>query len=131
MNARNRNRMMGRVGLVLLMSLVLEGCQVEDKAQVPMPEKPYILKHDKKSLILDFQGRSSKLPDNEEALLLSSLKPFGPGKASVHITFPNKGSRLSKQRIKNIIRIILKYIRWANIHFERLSIRRVSHITIV
>ena len=34
MNARNRNRMMGRVGLVLLMSLVLEGCQVEDKAQV-------------------------------------------------------------------------------------------------
>lgn len=100
--------MMVRAGSVLLMSLTLEGCQVEDKAQVPMPEKPYILKHDKKSLVLEFQGRNSKLPENEEALLLSSLKPVGPGKTSVHVTFPNKGARLSKQRIKNMIRTILK-----------------------
>jgi pilus biogenesis lipoprotein CpaD len=103
----NRNKMFAPLGIVFLMSFILSGCQVEDPKQIPMPEKPYILKHDSKTLTLHYQGRNSKLSPEEEALLLSSMKPSGPGKVSVHITLPNKGSSHTKQRVKHIIRTLL------------------------
>jgi len=99
----------GKVTLLVLACLGLEGCEVPNEAEIPMPEKPYILKHETNSLILHFHGRSAKLSEEENARLLTALKPFGPGKVSVHLTIPNKGSRLGKQRLKNIIRSALEY----------------------
>jgi len=39
---------------------------------------------------------------------VSCLQVSGPGKTSVHITLPDKGSSLVKRRIKDIIRTVLK-----------------------
>jgi type IV pilus biogenesis protein CpaD/CtpE len=103
-----RNNTISKVTLAILMSLTLEGCEVPNPSEIPMPEKPYILKHETKSLILNFHGHSTKLTDDEKGILLSALKPYGPGKASVHLTIPNTGSRLGKQRLKNIIRTALE-----------------------
>ena len=108
MKTGNHHNITRKVALAFLISFMVEGCQVPDKTQIPMPEKPYILKHDTKKLVLHFQGSSSKLPEDEETLLLSSLKTSGPGRASVHVTLPTKGSRLGKQRLKNIIRTVLE-----------------------
>lgn len=105
---RNRSNPIGKVALALLMSFVLEGCEVENKTLIPMPEKPYILQHDTKTLLLEFRGHSTKLSEDERDLLLDSLKSSGPGKVSVHLTIPNKGSHLGKQRLKLIIRTALE-----------------------
>jgi len=96
------------LALTLLASLTLGGCQVQDKKQVPMPEKPYILKHETKTVSLEFQGRSTKLPEDEKAFLLPLLHPSGPGKVSVHVTLPDKAPPFVKKRIKDIIRTVLK-----------------------
>lgn len=94
--------------LVLLVSFAFIGCEVPNKSEVPMPEKPYKLQHDSKTLTLHFHKHRSKLPEDEQARLLSALKPFGPGKMSTHMTIPSKGSGISKQRLKSIIRVALK-----------------------
>jgi pilus biogenesis lipoprotein CpaD len=99
---------MGKAALAFLMSLTLAGCQVENNALVPMPEKPYILKHDIKKVVFNFQAHNSKLPEEGRTFLLSSLKPSGPGKVSVHLTIPNKGSRLGKQRLRHMVRTALE-----------------------
>lgn len=108
MKTRTPHIPFSKLTLALLISLTLEACQVPDKTQVPMPEKPYILKHDTQKLVLHFHGQSSKLPEEEEMLLLSSLKPSGPGKVSVHITLPAIGSPLGKKRLKSIIQTALE-----------------------
>lgn len=100
--------MVGKVTLALLAFLTLEGCQVPDKNQVPMSDKPYELKHDTKTFTIKFKHHSSKLSDSEKAHLLSALKNYGPGKVSIHVTLPAKGSRLETQRVKHIIRTILE-----------------------
>lgn len=99
---------MNKIGIGLLMLLSLEGCEVPNKQEIPMPEKPYILKHDTKLYTVHFHGRSSKLSEQEKTRLLEAIKPTGPGKMSTHVTIPNKGSRLDKQRLKNLIRTLLE-----------------------
>ena len=94
--------------LALLASLVLGGCEVPNTSEVPMPEKPYELHHDTKTLTLHFQKHRSKLAEDERVRLVSALKPFGPGKMSTHITISNKAFGISKQRLKDIIRVALK-----------------------
>lgn len=103
----NRNQLIGKAALVLLVSLTLGGCEVPNKTEVPMPEKPYELQHDTKTLTLHFQKHRSKLSESEQARLLSALKPYGPGKMSTHITITSKGSGVHKQRLKDIIRTAL------------------------
>lgn len=104
----DRNQFVRKSALALLISLTLGGCEVPNKTEIPMPEKPYELQHETKTLSLHFQKHRSKLSDDERARLLSALKPFGPGKMSTHITIPSKGSGLSKQRLKDIIRTALR-----------------------
>lgn len=103
------NSLIGKSVLALLISFTLGGCEVlPDKTEVPMPEKPYQLQHDTKMLSLQFQKHRSKLSEDEQIRLLLALKPFGPGKMSTHITIPSKGSNLSKQRFKDIVRTALQ-----------------------
>lgn len=104
----DRNQLIGKITLALLAFLTLEGCEIPNKTQIPMPDKPYELKHDTKPFIIKFQHHSSKLSAEEKTRLLSALKPFGPGKVSTHITIPNKGSRLGKQRLKHFVRTVLE-----------------------
>ncbi|MBM3632622.1 MAG: hypothetical protein FJX03_02790 [Alphaproteobacteria bacterium] len=108
MKTRNPNLKMSKVSIALLMLLSLEGCEVPNKQEIPMPEKPYILKHDTKLYTVHFHGRNSKLSEPERVRLLAAIKPSGPGKMSTHVTIPNKGSRLDKQRLKNLIRTLLE-----------------------
>lgn len=108
MTLKDRNPLVSKVTLTLLAFLTLEGCQVPDKNEIPMPDKPYELKHDTKPFTIEFGSHSSKLSEAEKERLLTALKAHGPGKVSVHITLPTKGSRLQKQRLKNIIRAILE-----------------------
>jgi pilus biogenesis lipoprotein CpaD len=108
MKLRNCKVILSKMALVLLMSFVLEGCEVENKAVIPMPEKPYVLTHDTKTLILEFRGHSAKLSESEKHILLAALKPSGPGKVSVHLTLPNHGSGLGRLRLKQIVRIALE-----------------------
>ena len=104
----DRYQFIGKSALALLVSLTLIGCEVPNKSEVPMPEKPYELQHDSKILTLHFHKHRNKLSKDEQARLLSALKPFGPGKMSTHITISSNGSGLSKQRLKDIIRIALQ-----------------------
>lgn len=97
-----------RLGLVFMMALSFQACQVEDKTQIEMPEKPYVLQHDTKLIVLEFHGRASKLSEDQEERLLAALKPSGPGKVSVHITLPQKASPLGKTRIKHVVRTLLE-----------------------
>lgn len=108
MKLMDRNQLVGKSALALLISFTLGGCEVPNKTEVPMPEKPYELRHDTKTFSLHFQKHRSKLSENERGRLLSALKPFGPGKMSTHITIPSKGSSLSKQRVKDIVRTALR-----------------------
>lgn len=104
----DRYQLIGKSALALLVSFTLIGCEVPNKSEVPMPEKPYELQHDSKTLTLHFHKHRSKLSEDEQARLLSSLKPYGPGKMSTHITISSKGSGLEKQRLKHIIRTVLQ-----------------------
>jgi len=100
--------MIAKIRASIILSVTMMGCEVPDKAAVIAPEKPYELQHDKKGYILNFSHHQSKLSAEEQARLISELKPFGPGKASVHITLPSQGSKFGKQRLKNIIRVALQ-----------------------
>lgn len=109
MNIGYENKKIRKLALIFLMSLTLEGCEVENKNLVPMPENsPYILQHDTKTLHLNFPGHRSRLPQDEKSSLIAALKPSGPGKASVHLTIPKEGTGLGKQRLKQIVRVALE-----------------------
>jgi type IV pilus biogenesis protein CpaD/CtpE len=107
MKISNCNSVINKLTLTFLMILTLEGCEVPPKNEIPMPEKPYILKHDTQTYTLSFRGHSSKLSEEEQERLLIAIKPTGPGKVSTHVTIPSKGSHLGKQRLKHVIRILL------------------------
>jgi pilus assembly protein CpaD len=104
----DRYQLIGKSALALLVSFTLIGCEVPDKSEVPMPEKPYELQHDSKTLTLHFHKQQNKLSKDEQARLLAALKPYGPGKMSIHITISSKDSGLNKQRLKDIIRTALQ-----------------------
>lgn len=104
----NWYQLIGKSALAFLLSFTLIGCEVPNKSEVPMPEKPYELQHDSKILALHFHKHRSKLSANEQARLLSALQPYGPGKMSIHITLPSESSSLAKHRLKDIIRTALR-----------------------
>lgn len=108
MKIRNPAQLTSKAILASLAFLALAGCETPNKTIVPTSEKPYELKHDTKTLILNFQKYGNKLPADEQARLVAALKPFGPGKTSIHVTLPGKGSRFGKQRLKHIIRTALQ-----------------------
>ena len=103
----DRKNLIGKLSLAFLISLTVAGCQVENKNLISMPEKPYILKHDTKMLTFHYKGHANQLSEDEESVLLSPIKPSGPGKVSVHVTIPIKSTGLAKHRIKNIVRTLL------------------------
>jgi pilus assembly protein CpaD len=102
------NNNLKQYALSIILSSLLLGCETPDRSATPMPEKPYTLQHDTKNLTLHFAGHRTKLPEDERIALVSSIKPAGPGKVSVHMTLPEKTSALGKQRLKQIIRTALK-----------------------
>lgn len=102
------NNKLRKYTLSLILTSLLIGCETEDRSATSMPDKPYTLQHDTKNLTLNFAGHRTKLPEDERVTLVSSLKTSGPGKASVHMTIPEKASALGKQRLKQIIRTALK-----------------------
>lgn len=104
----NRYQLIGKSALTFLVFLTLVGCEVPNKSEAPMPEKPYELQHDSKTLTIHFHKHRNKLSHDEQARLVSALKPYGPGKMSTHITISDKDSGLNKQRFKDIIRTALQ-----------------------
>lgn len=104
----HRKPVIYKVTLALLTFLTLEGCQVADQQETPMPDKPYELKHDMKVYHVEFHNKSSHLSSDEKARLLGALKLTGPGKVSIHMTIPNHGTGLGKKRLKQIIRTALE-----------------------
>jgi type IV pilus biogenesis protein CpaD/CtpE len=108
MTIMHRKPLISKVTLALLAFLTLEGCQVPDQQEIPMPDKPYELQHDMRHYSVEFHHKSSQLSFHERARLVAALKPSGPGKVSIHLTIPNNGSGLGKQRLKQIIRTALE-----------------------
>jgi pilus biogenesis lipoprotein CpaD len=95
--------------LSLLLTVFLLGCENPRSDVQNMPEKPYELIHKKNVVTVHFSSHRNTLPADQEAHLLSALKSSkGRGKLSNHITLPKESSRAGKQRLKQVIRILLK-----------------------
>ena len=97
----------------MLAAFMLAGCETPPKnVPVPMPEKPYELKHTTLSLDLVFPSHKTVLDEEGKDRLLCALRPprsaGRPGKFSAHVTLPRHASSLGRQRLKSIIRMLLK-----------------------
>lgn len=93
-------------GILLVLSLV--GCETPNKTTIPMPDKPYDLKHDTQKFTFHFSKNHKKLSPEEEERFLMVLKPVGPGKISTHLTIPSKKSGAGRHHIKSVVRMALQ-----------------------
>jgi type IV pilus biogenesis protein CpaD/CtpE len=96
----------------LLMIIAITGCETPQKVILPEAEKPYELKHETKRVHLRFVPHQAQLSHEEKtqfiALLYSLKFTDKRAKSSLHATLPHSNTRLGKQRLKSIIRTLLK-----------------------